>query len=50
MLRYKLALISLGTLYFRLAIFAGVGAAYCCMLLLRFVKESYAQKFRETTL
>ena len=50
MLKYKLALKSLGTLNFHLTIFMIVGIVYCSVLFARFIKASYAGKFRETTL
>ena len=50
MLKYKLALLSVGALYFRLVAFAVVGLIYCTVMLARYLRDSYLQKFHEKPL
>ena len=50
MLRYKAALISVGALYYRLAIFLVVGSVYCSVVFVRYLRNSYIERFQETSL
>ena len=50
MLRYKIALVSVAALYFRITVFIAVGGVYCIVIFIRYLKDSYLEKFNERTL
>ncbi len=50
MLKYKVALVNLAALYFRLAIFFVVGFVYCSVMFGRYIRASYAERFQERSL
>ena len=47
MLKYKIALLNVGSLYFRLAVFFAVGCIYCSVLFMRYIRNSYIETFQE---